>query len=451
MNVFSSLTGNELFLVLSLILLLLNEFLKALQSTSWIDIYKPTLFAGIYLAYYAIFGPLLAIGGLEAKEGITGTVYHGLDHRNLLYWGWLGALVFYSSLLFGFYAFSQKLPLQNHIVTPVTERVYLIGKRLCLLGLLMFAVVTGNRILVLLNPLAATTASDSQSVIGGLIDVGGIVNYFTYAVNFLIPGVCLMFAAWLKQSRHTLPLLFWSLSTILIYISLGFRYRLVLLMLPLVLLVFLRLRRKPSLGFISLFLVAFLTLNGLIGMTRSYGQGLDLTKVEGESTFALISAGLGQEAGVFFTTAGVIEQTPRKIPFIGITPLIATILFPIPRSIFPTKPDASYISNSTIELYGGENYALGTAFLNYGEYYLMAGWPSLVGISCLIGLLLRRLWDWYLPRRDEPFAQVLYLISATFLYVVISRGYLPQVVMLFVFTVAPLFWIYRQMMLKSRP
>ena len=152
-------------------------------------------------------------------------------------------------------------------------------------------------------------------------------------------------------------------------------------------------------------------------------------------------AGFG-EAAVFFTSAGVIEQTPSRAPNVGLTPLVATVLFPIPRALFPGKPDATYITDATALLYGSENFARGTAFLNYTEYYLIAGWPSLIALSALLGWLMRRLWNWFLFRQDEPFAQALYLLTTSYLYVVISRGYLPQVLMLFGFSVLPLFWLY---------
>ena len=72
----------------------------------------------------------------------------------------------------------------------------------------------------------------------------------------------------------------------------------------------------------------------------------------------------------------------------------------------------------------------------------MFGWFSVVAAGFLIGALLRQLWTWFLWRQYEPLAQSIYLLSASYLYVVVSRGYLPQVVMLYVFSVLPLFCVY---------
>ncbi|MEA5474689.1 hypothetical protein VB716_10700 [Synechococcus sp. CCY9201] len=433
MNALAQLDGLELLLVLALIALIGWELLQALRSRSWVAVYRPTLFVAAVLGYYTLAGPLRALA-------LDGPLYRGLDHRQLLLWGWLGAVLSYGSLLLGFYASPRTKAPKRLILNPNPQRIHRLGLHLCQLGLLMFALVTGTRLVALFNPLAA-----GQLIEGGLgergVDVGAITNYFTYAVNFLIPGLCLMAAAWLRQRRHTPVLVLWLLAALTIYTSLGFRYRLVLLAIPILLLWFMARRKRPSLAMLAVFLAGFITLNGLIGLTRSYGRGLDLTAIEGQSTADLVDAGFGESA-VFFTTSGVIEQAPGRSSFIGGAPIINTLLFPIPRSIYPSKPDVPYGAEATAMLYGGENFARGSAFLNYAEYYLIAGWPSLIALSALLGWLLRRLWNWFLIRQDEPFAQALYLLTASYLYVVISRGYLPQVVMLFGFSVAPLFWLY---------
>ena len=66
------------------------ECFLALRSKSWIEIYRPTLFVAVVLAFYALVGPLRAI--LAAGEpvnfvGTSGTLYRGLDHREFLVCG----------------------------------------------------------------------------------------------------------------------------------------------------------------------------------------------------------------------------------------------------------------------------------------------------------------------------------------------------------------------------
>ena len=436
MNGLTALTPTELFVVAALLALMGAEVAQGLRTRSWTGLYRPTLFVAGVLLYYVVVGPIRALGITD------GTVYRALEHRGLLIWGWAGALVFYASLLFGFYVATPRRPPRRLILQPDPERLHRLGVRLCQFGLAMFTFATGTRVLALLNPFAAR-----ELTAGGfgeqLADVGALANYFNYAVNLLIPGLCLMMAAWLRRRTHTPALVLWLLAAVGIYVSLGFRYRLVLLAIPLILLVFMARRRRPSLRWLALFMAGFILLNGIIGLTRSYGSGLDLSQLEDQESSDLVEAGFG-EASVFFTTSGVIEQTATDLPyFVGVDPVVNLLFFPIPRSLFPGKPRGDYNFIHQFLLYGRKHYR-GSAFLNYAEYYIMYGWWSVVAISALLGHLLRRLWVWFLWRQDEPLAQVIYLLTASFLYVVISRGYLSQVVMLFCFSVLPLFLLYRR-------
>ena len=120
-------------------------------------------------------------------------------------------------------------------------------------------------------------------------------------------------------------------------------------------------------------------------------------------------------------------------------------MIPIPSALLPNKAaGAEYLFNAVQYLFpiGSEEFANGAAFMGYAEYYLMFGWLSLVVMGLLLGSLLRCLWNWFTPRRKEVLAQVTYVCTCGYLYVVVSRGYLPQIVTLFAFGVAPLFIIY---------
>jgi hypothetical protein len=357
-----------------------------------------------------------------------------------MFWGWLGALLSYCSLLIGFYLKAPVRPPRRLLLRVSHERLHRLGQRLCQVGLLMFALVTGPRLIALFNPIAASNLIDSGLSATGL-RLGALTNYFNYAVNLLIPGVCLMYAAWLRQRSHSLSLFLWLFVAFSVYTSLGFRYRIILLVIPMLLLWYLHRRRRPSLVFLAFVLSALISISGLIVLTRSYGAGLNLSAVEDTSSSELFSAGFGDSA-VFLSSSGVIDQAPSVIPFVGPEPFLATLRMPIPRQFLPDKHSSNYFLDSLATLYGGKIFADGAFFLNYAEYYLVAGWPSLVFLSVVFGLLLRRLWNWFVVRKDEPFAQAIYTLVSAYLFMVVSRGYLPQITLLFAFSVAPLFWLY---------
>jgi hypothetical protein len=225
---------------------------------------------------------------------------------------------------------------------------------------------------------------------------------------------------------------------------LGFRYRIVTLLVPMVILWFLARGRRPSLALLSLGGLGLLLFAGIIGLTRAYGLGLNLTELQGLSFWDIFKSGFA-ETHVFLVTGAVIENTPKVLDFVGLQPLISTLLIPIPSALLPDKgAGAEYLFNAVQYLFpiGSEHFSTGAAFMGYAEYYLMAGWLSLVVMGLLLGGLLRCLWNWFNPRRNEVLAQVAYVCTCGYLYVVVSRGYLPQIVTLFAFGVAPLFVLY---------
>ena len=96
------LTAVEILIILSLVSFMGFECLLALKSKSWVQIYRPTLFVAVVLTFYALVGPLraiLATGESVNFVGTSGTLYRGLDHREFLVWGWLGALIFFVSFI----------------------------------------------------------------------------------------------------------------------------------------------------------------------------------------------------------------------------------------------------------------------------------------------------------------------------------------------------------------
>ena len=87
----------ECLLIFGTISLMSFECWVAIRSRSWVQVYRPTLFVAVVLAFYALVGPLraiLATGEVANFVGTSGTIFRGLDHREMLIWGWLGAFFF---------------------------------------------------------------------------------------------------------------------------------------------------------------------------------------------------------------------------------------------------------------------------------------------------------------------------------------------------------------------
>ena len=57
-------------------------------------------------------------------------------------------------------------------------------------------------------------------------------------------------------------------------------------------------------------------------------------------------------------------------------------------------------------------------------------------------IFLKRLWLWINLHKEEPLANTIYALNASFIYMIVSRGYLPQQIHLYIFTLFPVFAIY---------
>ena len=430
----------EFFWVAVLVALMGRELLVARAHPRRIELFRPTLILAVVLAYYALVGPLRALALGDWLE-------RGIDRRPDLIWGWAGAAVFYASTLVGFHLLGTPRLDRRQIGPSDPERLHRLGTTLCQLGMVLFSLVAGFRLFAYLNPFAAEELLRGSR--GSIFAGEGIANYFLLSVNFLIPGVCLLFTSWVHTRRHLPQLLIWVLVAAGIFTSLGFRFRLVLLTVPLLLLWYLVRQRRPNLTAVALVMAGLLFISGFVVLTRSYGRGLQLSAIEDRSTIEIFEEGLsGAESKVFLTTSGMMAITPRLYPYVGLQPFLSVLQLPIPRQWYPLKDTDGYLQRGIQTLFNSPTLGGGAALLCYGEWFLIAGWPSLVLMSVLLGWLLRCLWNWLLIRQYEPLALTIYALSVSYIYLVVSRGYLAQVVAGAVFTLGPLFWIYRR---RSRP
>jgi oligosaccharide repeat unit polymerase len=201
---------------------------------------------------------------------------------------------------------------------------------------------------------------------------------------------------------------------------------------------YLSVRKKPSLIAVFVALTLGVGVMGFIGMTRNYFSGLSLERASKSGPAEFLESGF-QEAVIFMTSGMIISRIPSpRYDFIYLDPIIEAISIPIPRKIWADKPSGDHIQY-VYEVYnpGNSGVSKGSAWLVFGEFYLMYGWPSIVVCSLFLGWLLKRLFLWMKNNIHNPYVIVIYSTALGSLYFVISRGYFPQHVMLFFFTVFP--------------
>lgn len=390
------------------------------RSVGRLWIWSPLSVITVIYSYYLLLGPFNAIASGDTSERLV-------EMRPFYSAALMGGFISLLFICLGFMA-NRKKGKKFPTIPQQDKWLAYYGKWIVLAGFILFTISTRGNITNLINPLDAQSVPDRAG--------GSFANYLNLSVNFLITGITMLFIYFIRTKKG-----FWwfaipCLLALGIYTSIGFRYRIILLMSSVVASYYLTNRIRLSAVVATAGVFVLISLMGIISLTRSYNRGLDLNQLNGEESDSYFDSGL-REALIFQTTGAVIELVPEEYPHVGMEPIVSTLLFPIPRAIYPQKGSARYLFDFLDYLFGA--YGRGAAMMSFGEYYLAFGWPGLIVGSFLIGWFARRLWNWFLANQRNPFVIAAYSCTVMYFYVVISRGYLPQVTMLFFFTVFPVY------------
>ena len=417
---------NEIFhliILTSILILPFNLFNKKYR----LSFANPLIFYSLIMFYYTVLAPFVQILTDETSS-------KGFDFRNQYILGWQGAILSSISLFIGY---SLKIKFKKNVSKQCLlsfNSLWSIGFFLNIIGIALFLLLSGFD-LSIFNPFYNRSLSLDFLAYKGLLR-----NYFLYAQEFLVGGNLLMFASSFETQRRFPITLINMLITILLFLNSGFRFRVFFLITSIILYFLIREEKlKPDLAIYlaGLSIILVLLFMFLIGEIRNYGGGLNLNLLN-NSTGNVFKTG---ESDIFITTSGVMNIIPEKIPFQNFYPIIKTLLHPIPASLF-NKASGDYLVTILDKVYGMKDFYFGAAYLNYGEYYIMFGWYGVFFFSFLLGHIFKRLWYWINERKEEPLALMIYLLNISFIFMIISRGYLPQQLQLYIFTIFPLYGIY---------
>jgi hypothetical protein len=400
-----------------------------------LEVWSPPGLVGGIFAYYVILGPLITRSfGDAIDRGVDMLPYFGV--------AWTGSLVALLSWIFGYFGLGARGPFIAQTARgpalgrlPSSDRrLWRWGIALNSVGVLAYFAVAGR---TGFRPLISsfddpTSAAATYS--------GAFSNYFGLAANFLIFGLAVMLLVCLRGRGNWPTFGLWLAVAATIYVTMGFRYRLVLLAGGMTFVYYLHQRTRPNLLLAGAFLSVFVLSMGLIGSAREYGRGLDLERNTLSPADAFLSA-FG-ETGIFMTSGAVLTHVPSARPLVWLEPAKQALLMPLPSRLYAGKDTFAYALETLTTIYGPTHYQ-GAAFMFFAEAYQMLWWPGIVLSHIGLGWLCRWLWQWYRRREGEPPALVVYACAAPYLYVVFSRGHLPQIVMLFAFSVGPAIALYR--------
>ena len=218
-----------------------------------------------------------------------------------------------------------------------------------------------------------------------------------------------------------------------------------MLFFPIFLLYFFYKKIKPKLSWILILILSSTLLFGAFQLTRQYGRGLRFDSLliqrarkQNYNLFGVAFKSAFLDSNVFNTSSGIIDKTRSENSFVGFAPVANAIFLPIPRRIWPNKPAGEYLRNAYKKLYRYEKWEVGSASLGFAEYYISGGWIALLSLNFILGYYYKRLWIWFILNFNDDLAKLNYSIYLAFLFILYSRGYLLQLLFLYVSIFTPL-------------
>ena len=384
-----------------LVLIVLAIVLNCLFSRDKAKIFSPVVFFCVYLTYYIV---LPSMG--SDVDFLTGKKIEG--EWMLL----LGAILILLAFLVGYNFRVKRLYFKKTMAVYNEDNTITIA-------IIVFAIS------FVLNGLfnGFTLSFIRYQDIGGAFNEDDAFNHAEmYLTNFisLFPAAI---ALLLSKKKPYIAIAFLILASI-IYLIGGFRYR--LLVLFVVLFVYYHLFPHPKRikykFWIPLVLVFYLSM-GIIESTRRYGGGLDLEAIENLSEGDLSLTKARENEMVYAFSAAVMEKYSER-EHIYFEPFFTAALMPIPRALFPWKPDGGYLRDANMAVYNTLEY--GNAFVNISEAYMSFGWLGIILYGLVIGYLSKVFWITYKRNPNSIVSIVLLGCYNGFLYVLVSRGYLAQ-------------------------
>lgn len=392
---------------------LIRLWLSSKQYAIW----SPITMITLTLFYYIVM-PSFNQLNLYGANTVSG--------QHLFY---IGAVIFYLCVMIGF-SFKQKDHFKrwNNILSERNAQSS--GIMLFIIALVCYIPFRGFRTTI--------WAEDSYM----LADRTGFVSYFIDLISLFCASCGLLFMhyrASKKQVVKGIPFFMVLYMTIIMYIVGGFRYRLVHLILSLATVY--HLYPKPRrLNYSLIIIVAAVAFIGfaIMDVSRRYGAGIDREAALSVSLYET-KGGARENKDVCCYSIVTMDDYDRNGGYVFFEPIVNAILMPIPRAVFPWKPDGDYMRIAQVRSLGSwEN---GCAFLCFVEAFISFGWLGIIIYGLFIGWVSGLFWSNYKRNANSMGAILLLALFNGFCYFWLSRGYLGGNLTNFLYYVIVPFWL----------
>lgn len=269
-----------------------------------------------------------------------------------------------------------------------------------------------------------------------LIEQNPFLNYLHSTLEWFLPAFLVLFVFRRRPTaRSRVFLMIGFFAIFAIYTTLGFRYRVLLLMMAPVLYTYLVKRKRPGIVGIAVAGLVTVLMVGIIGGTRnSTRRGAEIDREDLE--ISQTTSGFAGDLRLYPPFYRMLDVFPTDYDYIWGTSYLYVFISPIPRVLWPGKPDAPV--RSVLRIIVGERAVQqGLAYPNLGEFYVNFGLVGEIIGMFLFGYLLRRVWMFLQRNPHDPWALIIYSMVLPFLVQVVSRGYFVQIAQEFVFIFGP--------------
>lgn len=390
----------------------------------------PTIFFLFYF-YYFTLSPNVAV--------MTGeTFYLGNNFRSSFEIGWMAGLAAYLMTVAGFFLTPVRASYSSSL-DDLQSSLFLCKYGLIFIFLTLCAFFGWVGIGGVFNFQFAVTNEDS---IGIQQEASALKNLLYNMWNLGIPGLLMLY---LSGRRRVL--FFCSFLLIgFIYLLAGFRYRILLMVFSFVCAGYLSSGKKVSLLKVFWVLIAFAVVSGMIGAVRSYSVGgLDFQSAASLDANIFISS-FFSESNIFYGLTSLLEYVPEKKDYLYFSSIFYFFTLLIPRAIWVEKPYPEMFLYIQDALNSPFAETAGTAVPYFAEYYVSFGWVGLVLLSFLFGALCKYFWIVYVNKNNKAIGGwMVYSLFFGYIFYMMSRGYLAQIIQDSIFVLLPAIWVGRRL------
>lgn len=385
-------------------------------------LYSPIFFLTLFLAYYTLIPYIKGVHIVSGRHIDAGVPLY-------LFANFLS----YSATLIGFNLKQRKVFFNkyNHYITESNAKK--LGIILMVIAISVYGIFRDWNFNLFFSTLEA---NDFEK-----IDHDNHTEYyFTQLSMLFIAASCCIYVA----SRQKKKYLLWICLFFEVIVALmeGFRATLAIFIISYA--IFYQnypSRKKLNLKWwLPIGLVFILSL-GAMERSRSYGRGYNIDVIMDMMSDNSYTESAKESSSIYGDGALTIAKFSETGDRYYFEPLLCAILQPIPRQLFPWKPNADYLKDASVKVLN--NNVEGVVFSSPIEAFVSFGWIGVVVYGLFIGWLCRVFWNNFITNKDKISAIILLASFDAFLYVYVSRGYMAQVLVTYMYCVIIPFWVIK--------